>query len=158
MKKSELKQLIKEVVKEVYNSMGKPVSFNGKQVDTRSIKIGGVNRKDYPDFSDAYIDSAKYIDGTPLSDKDLAMFDNQNAELVNQKIHDDQLYMQEGEEEKFGSSAYDREDREEKAQRGKKSICRVCHKPFTPSYGEHHRCPSCMNKQHSNAERATGTQ
>jgi hypothetical protein len=117
MKKSELKQLIKEVVKEVYNSMSKPVSFNGKQVDTRSIKIDGVNRKDYPDFSDAYISAAKYIDGTPLSDNDLAAFDNQNTKLVNQKIHDGQLYMQEGEEEKlrYKGDIYDREEAAEKA-------------------------------------------
>ena len=158
MKKSQLKQLIREVVKEVYNSTGNTVSFNGKQVDTRSVEIGGVDRKDYPDFSDAYVAAANYVDGTPLSDNDLAAFDNQNVKLVHKKIHDDQLYMQEGEEEKLGSSAYDREDREEKSAKSKKATCRVCHKPFTPSYGEHHRCPSCMNKQHSHAERATGTQ
>lgn len=66
--------------------------------------------------------------------------------------------VKEGEEEKLGGSAYDREDREEKAARGKKATCRVCHKPFTPSYGEHSRCPSCMRKQHSSGEKATGTQ
>ena len=46
----------------------------------------------------------------------------------------------------------------EKNPEEKKSTCRVCHKPFTPSHGEHHRCPSCLSKQHTDAERATGVE
>lgn len=203
-----LSNIAKKMIKE---NKSTPLMLNGKEVDEKSIEIDGVDRRDYPDFSDAYISAANYIDGTPLSDKEIEDLDAQNNELVHEKIQDDQLYMQEGEaskqeepssqqqknrfewendpyhsrrfeksdvswreydmdmnpqnyrvkegeEEKLGSSAYDREDREEKAARGKKATCRVCHKPFTPSYGEHSRCPSCMSKQHSSGEKATGTQ
>ena len=150
-----LSNIAKKMIKE---NKSTPLMLNGKAVDEKSIEIDGVDRRDYPDFSDAYISAANYIDGTPLSDKEIEDLDAQNNELVHEKIQDDQLYMQEGDEEKLGSSVYDREDREEKSSKGKKSTCRVCHKPFTPSYGEHNRCPSCMNKQHSAGERATGTQ
>lgn len=47
---------------------------------------------------------------------------------------------------------------EKKPEEKEKSTCRVCHKPFTPSHGEHHRCPSCLSKQHTDAERATGVE
>ena len=152
------KMLSKTAKKMIKENESTPLMLNGKAVDEKSIEIDGIDRRDYPDFSDAYISAANYIDGTPLSDKEIEELDDQNNELVHEKIQDDQLYMQEGEEEKLGGSAYDREDKEEKAQRRKKSTCRVCHKPFTPSYGEYHRCPSCMNKQHSAGEAATGVE
>jgi len=153
--KIKLSEIAKKIIKENEST---PLMLNGKAVDEKSIEIDGIDRRDYPDFSDAYISAANYMDGTPLSDKEIEELDDQNNELVHEKIQDDQLYMQEGEEEKLGGSAYDKEDREEKAQRRKKSTCRVCKKPFTPSYGEYHRCPSCMNKQHSAGETTTGTQ
>jgi hypothetical protein len=152
------KMLSKTAKKMIKENESTPLMLNGKAVDEKSIEIDGIDRRDYPDFSDAYISAANYIDGTPLSDKEIEELDDQNNELVHEKIQDDQLYMQEGEEEKLGGSAYDREDKEEKAQRGKKETCRVCHKPFTPSYGEYHRCPSCMNKQHTAGEAATGVE
>lgn len=150
--KIKLSEIAKKIIKE---NISAPLMLNGKEVDEKSIEIDGIDRRDYPDFSDAYISAANYIDGTPLSDKEIEDLDAQNNELVHEKIQDDQLYMQEGDGKRFGDPAY---DREEKAQRGKKSTCRVCHKPFTPSYGEHNRCPSCMNKQHSAGETTTGTQ
>lgn len=36
--------------------------------------------------------------------------------------------------------------------------CTVCGEPFSPSYGEYHRCPSCLSKQHANAERDCGVE
>jgi len=150
-----LSNIAKKMIKENEST---PLMLNGKAVDEKSIEIDGIDRRDYPDFSDAYISAANYIDGTPLSDKEIEELDDQNNELVHEKIQDDQLYMQEGDGEKFGDPAYDREDKEEKSQRRKKETCRVCHKPFTPSYGEYHRCPSCMNKQHTAGEAATGVE
>lgn len=44
---------------------------NGKEVDRRSVEIDGVDPRDYPDFADAYISYAEFIDGTPLSDEEL---------------------------------------------------------------------------------------
>jgi len=108
-----LSNIAKKMIKE---NKSTPLMLNGKEVDEKSIEIDGVDRRDYPDFSDAYISAANYMDGTPLSDKEIEELDAQNNELVHEKIQDDQLYMQEGEEEKLGSSAYDKEDKEERGQ------------------------------------------
>ena len=108
-----LSNIAKKMIKE---NKSTPLMLNGKAVDEKSIEIDGVDRRDYPDFSDAYISAANYMDGTPLSDKEIEELDAQNNELVHEKIQDDQLYMQEGDEEKLGSSVYDREDREERGQ------------------------------------------
>ena len=94
MKRSELKQLIRETIEEV---MGQQATgnfvVNGKQVDVSTIEIDGIDRRDYPDFSDAYISAAQYTDGTPLDDKAVEQLNNMAYEWVNSKIHDDQLYM-----------------------------------------------------------------
>ena len=115
------KMLSKTAKKMIKENKSTPLMLNGKEVDEKSIEIEGVDRRDYPDFSDAYISAANYIDGTPLSNKEIEELDAQNNELVHEKIQDDQLYMQEGEEEKLGSSVYDREDREERGQYSNKS-------------------------------------
>jgi hypothetical protein len=95
--KIKLSEIAKKIIKE---NRSTPLMLNGKEVDQNSIEIGGVDRRDYPDFSDAYISAASYIDGTPLSDKEIEELDAQNNELVHEKIQDDQLYMQEGESSK----------------------------------------------------------
>lgn len=40
--------------------------LDGKVVD--DIRISGVRRTDYPDFVDAYVDTAFFADGTELTD------------------------------------------------------------------------------------------
>jgi hypothetical protein len=40
-------------------------------VNYKSIKIDGIDPDDYPDFVDAYIVSAEFEDGTPLSEEEL---------------------------------------------------------------------------------------
>jgi len=94
MTRNELKQLIRETIEEV---MGQQATgnfvVNGKQVDVSTIEIDGIDRRDYPDFSDAYISAAQYTDGTPLDDKAVEQLNNMAYEWVNSKIHDDQLYM-----------------------------------------------------------------
>lgn len=72
---------------------GGTVMLNGKEVDTSSIEIDGIDRRDYPDFSDAYITGADFVDGTPLSDQEVQQLENENYGLVNDLIHDKQLYM-----------------------------------------------------------------
>jgi hypothetical protein len=94
MTRNELKQLIRETIEEV---MGQQATgnfvVNGKQVDVSTIEIDGIDRRDYPDFSDAYISAAQYTDGTPLDDKAVEQLNNMAYGWVNSKIHDDQLYM-----------------------------------------------------------------
>ena len=36
-----------------------------------NMQIEGVDMKDYPDFCDAYVESAEFHDGTPLNDVQL---------------------------------------------------------------------------------------
>lgn len=43
-----------------------------KQLNIRSIEIDGINKKDYPDFVDAYASYAEWSDGEPLTDDELA--------------------------------------------------------------------------------------
>lgn len=45
------------------------------------------------------------------------------------------------------------------AESTKKSVkCKKCGKSFVPSYGEYSRCPDCLGKEHSAAEKATGVE
>ena len=66
--------------------------FNGKQVDLRSIEIDGIDRSDYPDFTDAYITAAEYTDGTPLSEDEIEQFSAENSGLASELVLDRELY------------------------------------------------------------------
>ena len=70
------------------------VSFNGQPIDVKSVEIDGIDTSDYPDFVDAYISYAEYADGTPLTDEELAQFQEENYDLVSELIHDNQLYLE----------------------------------------------------------------
>lgn len=65
-------------------SEAKSLAFNGKQVNLGSIEIEGVDSRDYPDFADAYVSYAEYVDGTQLTDEELEQFTNENGDLVNE--------------------------------------------------------------------------
>ena len=93
MTRKQLKQLIRETIEEVMEQQAtENFTVNGKQVDVSTIEIDGIDRRDYPDFSDAYISAAQYTDGTPLDDNQLDKLNSMAYEWVNEKIHDDQLY------------------------------------------------------------------
>jgi hypothetical protein len=65
-----------------------PVMIDGKEVNVRSIVAGNVDHSDYPDFADAYADSAEFMDGTPLSDDQLSQLDDMHSDLVQMAAHD----------------------------------------------------------------------
>ena len=44
---------------------------NGKKVDDTSLIFNGVDMRDYPDFSDAYIAYAENSEGISLNDDEL---------------------------------------------------------------------------------------
>jgi hypothetical protein len=69
------------------------VEFNGKQINVNSLKIEGVDRRDYPDFVDAFFTYGEYSDGMEMSDIELQKFTDENGELLNELIFDRQLYM-----------------------------------------------------------------
>lgn len=71
-----------------------PLMLNGKEVERGSLEIDGVDPKDYPDFSDAYIAAGNYTDGTPLTDKEIAQLEDENYGLTNDLAHGS--YLQEG--------------------------------------------------------------
>lgn len=77
-----------QMLKDLEEEGASGIEFNGKEVDPRSIEIDGVDRRDYPDFTDAYVDYAEYTDGTPLSDRELEAFTDNYGEIVNQIAHD----------------------------------------------------------------------
>ena len=45
--------------------------MNIKFKEVTNIELGGVDMNDYPDFCDAYVESAEKLDGTPLTDVEL---------------------------------------------------------------------------------------
>jgi hypothetical protein len=97
------KQIMNEELKRMYKLAGlinenadnsNGVHINGKKVNVNSIEIDGVDRRDSPDFVDAYISYAEYEDGTELSDAELNEL-GEDGELVNELIFDRQLYLEE---------------------------------------------------------------
>jgi hypothetical protein len=52
-----------------------------KEINFSSLEVDGIDTKDYPDFSDAFICYGEYIDGTPLAEVDLEAL-NDDASLI----------------------------------------------------------------------------
>lgn len=77
---------LSEIAKKIVEGQTK-ITLNGKEVDPKSIEIDGVDHKDYPDFSDAYISAASYMDGTPVDDNDLQKLEDENYGLTNDLAH-----------------------------------------------------------------------
>lgn len=63
------------------------IKINGDEVDPESIDLEGIDTRDYPDFADAYISFALFVDGTPLNDKELEFLNDRYADLVNELAH-----------------------------------------------------------------------
>ena len=63
------------------------IDFNGNQVNLASLDIK-YDITDYPDFADAYVDSAEYVDGNPMSDEELNVFQEENIDLIHDLIID----------------------------------------------------------------------
>jgi hypothetical protein len=66
--------------------------IDGKAIDTNTLSIANIDRRDYPDFCDAYFDAAKFTDGTPLTESQIDTLNIQYAEDINAIIHDGALY------------------------------------------------------------------
>jgi len=56
--------------------------INGKEVDMSTIQVEGVDSRDYPDFSDAYISSAEFVDGTELDETEIDELEERCPELI----------------------------------------------------------------------------
>jgi len=53
-----------------------------RDVLTESIKVEGVDKKDYPDCVDAFCSYAEFKDGTPLTDEQLGIFTDTYSETI----------------------------------------------------------------------------
>lgn len=80
-----LSKMAKKIIKE---NKSAPLMLNGKEVDISSIELDGVDTKDYPDFSDAYISAAYYTDGTQLTDQEVQQLEKENYGITNKLAHD----------------------------------------------------------------------
>lgn len=50
--------------------------------------VDGIDLRDYPDFCDAYFDSAVYEDGTALTDDELIELTDNNQDVVHEMVYD----------------------------------------------------------------------
>jgi hypothetical protein len=75
MNKTQLKQLIKEIITQEIVVNKPNILFKDKLkaigVNYNSIEIDGVNPSDYPDYADVYISYAEWKDGAPLTKDEL---------------------------------------------------------------------------------------
>jgi hypothetical protein len=62
------------------------LQLNGRTVV--DAVIDGIDMSDYPDFCDAYFESACYEDGTALSDDELNDLTDQNPEALHEMVYD----------------------------------------------------------------------
>jgi hypothetical protein len=62
------------------------LQLNGRTVV--DAVVDGIDMGDYPDFCDAYFESAVYEDGTALSDDELEELREQNYDAFNEMIID----------------------------------------------------------------------
>lgn len=62
------------------------IKFN----EVTNIELGGVDMSDYPDFCDAYVESAEKLDGTPLTDAELEAFSelDETASYINENAYE----------------------------------------------------------------------
>lgn len=84
----------------VGDSVAPALQLDGRTVNVKSIQIDGVDVRDRPDFSDAYISYAEFEDGTALTDTELDTLTDNNADLVNELAHES-LYEGIAKEEKL---------------------------------------------------------
>ena len=77
-----------EVKESGYVNEASGIMISGKEVDRASLQVDGVDSRDYPDFSDAYISQASFTDGTDLSEDEMDELNDQHGELVNELAFD----------------------------------------------------------------------
>jgi len=69
------------------NESHSDVMINGKAVDLNSLEFGDVHQWDAPDYADAYVAAATFVDGTPLSEIEIDELQNKYAAEVHTAIH-----------------------------------------------------------------------
>lgn len=62
--------------------MSRTVKLNKRDVAVATIQVNGIDHSDYPDYANAYVDSAQYTDGTDLSFEELDQLQEQYPDVV----------------------------------------------------------------------------
>jgi hypothetical protein len=62
------------------------LQLNGRAVV--DAQVDGIDPRDYPDFCDAYFESACYEDGTVLTDDELIDLTDNNQEILHEMVYD----------------------------------------------------------------------
>jgi hypothetical protein len=62
------------------------LQLNGRTVV--DARVDGIDMSDYPDFCDAYFESACYDDGTALTDDELIDLTDHNQEILHEMVYD----------------------------------------------------------------------
>jgi hypothetical protein len=64
------------------------VTIDGKEVDLKSVDFDGIDKNDAPDYSDAFIVSAHFVDGVDLTEEQIeTLFDICGYDLLMDYIH-----------------------------------------------------------------------
>ena len=63
------------------------IIINNKKVNLDTIKIDGVYSWDFPEYCDAYVCFAKFLDGSALNRNELEQITDNYQELVNDLAH-----------------------------------------------------------------------
>ena len=80
--------LLTRQVKPLFFLHMKNVTIDGKEVDLKSVGFDDIDHKDAPDYSDAFISEAEFVDGTPLTIEQMEMlFDICGYDLLMDYIH-----------------------------------------------------------------------
>ncbi len=58
------------------------MKIDGKEIDEGTVVIDGVDTRDYPDFSDAYVGEAFFTDGEKLTEEQLEAVQENHADWV----------------------------------------------------------------------------
>jgi hypothetical protein len=62
------------------------LELNGRIVVDATVD--GIDMRDYPDFCDAYFDTAYYEDGAALSDDELIQLTDNNPDTLHEMVFD----------------------------------------------------------------------
>ena len=63
------------------------IIMDNKEVDLSTIELDNVYLWDYPEYCDAFVSFAKFIDGTELKSNELDIITDNYPELVNDLAH-----------------------------------------------------------------------
>lgn len=68
----------------------KVMKIDFKMID--NVEVGDIDMRDYPDFTDAFIEYADY-NGKPMTDEMIEFINDNHHDFVQEYVHDNQLYL-----------------------------------------------------------------